>query len=419
MARDPEDDARPDDERPPPALVTLPAPASAPMPEGGDRAAPAAEPQPGSPRQRGPVVVHMPVDVRSAALVFLAVLAGVFTLRWASAVFIPLMLSLLLTYALAPAVDWLERWHAPRWLGAGVILLGLGGAFGWTGYSLSDSAAELVDALPAAAQKLRLALRTKSTRPSTLDTVQKAASQLEQAAQDGRSPALTPRGVTRVVVERPAFNIRDYLVSGTLGLVTATGQLTLIAFLTYFALCAGDTFRRKLVRMAGPSLQSKKVTVKMLDDITRQIERYLLVQIFTSAVVGVTTGVAFWALGLENAAVWGILAAVTNLIPYVGSLIVMVAAALVAFLQFNSIQMALAIGGASLLVHTIVGNLLTPWLTSRAGRMNPVAVFVAVIFWGWLWGIWGLLLGVPLLMVVKAVCDRVEDLQPIGELLSA
>jgi len=419
MARDPEDDARPDDERPPPALVTLPAPASAPMPEGGDRAAPAAEPQPGSPRQRGPVVVHMPVDVRSAALVFLAVMAGVFTLRWASAVFIPLMLSLLLTYALAPAVDWLERWHAPRWLGAGVILLGLGGAFGWTGYSLSDSAAELVDALPAAAQKLRLALRTKSTRPSTLDTVQKAASQLEQAAQDGRSPALTPRGVTRVVVERPAFNIRDYLVSGTLGLVTATGQLTLIAFLTYFALCAGDTFRRKLVRMAGPSLQSKKVTVKMLDDITRQIERYLLVQIFTSAVVGVTTGVAFWALGLENAAVWGILAGVTNLIPYVGSLIVMVAAALVAFLQFNSIQMALAIGGASLLVHTIVGNLLTPWLTSRAGRMNPVAVFVAVIFWGWLWGIWGLLLGVPLLMVVKAVCDRVEDLQPIGELLSA
>jgi predicted PurR-regulated permease PerM len=115
--------------------------------------------------------------------------------------------------------------------------------------------------------------------------------------------------------------------------------------------------------------------------------------------------------------VWGIVAGVTNLIPYIGSVIVMTAAGLVAFLQFNSIQMALVVGGVSLLIHTLVGNLLVPWLTSRTSRMNPVAVFVGVIFWGWLWGIWGLLLGIPILMVVKAVCDRVEDLQPIGELL--
>ena len=140
-------------------------------------------------------------------------------------------------------------------------------------------------------------------------------------------------------------------------------------------------------------------------------------QILTSALVGVATGLAFWAIGLENAAVWGIVAAVTNLIPYVGSVIVMAAAGLVAFLQFNSIQMALLVGGVSLVIHTLVGNLLVPWLTSRTSRMNPVAVFVGVIFWGWLWGIWGLLLGIPILMVVKAICDRVEDLQPIGELL--
>jgi predicted PurR-regulated permease PerM len=97
--------------------------------------------------------------------------------------------------------------------------------------------------------------------------------------------------------------------------------------------------------------------------------------------------------------------------------IVMAAAGLVTFLQFNSVQMALLVGGVSLLIHTLVGNLLVPWLTSRTSRMNPVAVFVGVIFWGWLWGIWGLLLGIPIMMVVTAVCDRVEDLQPIGELL--
>jgi predicted PurR-regulated permease PerM len=288
---------------------------------------------------------------------------------------------------------------------------------GWTGYSLSDGASQLIDSLPVAAQKLRQAVRSKSAADSPLDTVQKAATQLEQAAQENATKAVSPRGVTRVIVERPAFNVRDYLVSGTLGLLTAIGQLTLIAFLAYFALCSGDTFRRKLVRMAGPSLAKRRITVNVLDDITRQIERYLLVQILTSAVVGLATGVAFWALGLENAAVWGVVAAVSNLIPYVGSVVVMAASALVAFMQFNGIQMTLAVGGVSLIIHTLVGNLLTPWLTSRTSRMNPVAVFVAVIFWGWLWGIWGLLLGVPMLMVVKAVCDRVEDLQPIGELL--
>ncbi|HYP69798.1 MAG TPA: AI-2E family transporter [Variovorax sp.] len=400
---------------PPPASEpTAPPLPQAPVaaPEAAQADAPTSEPGP----ER--VLLHMPVDVRSAALIFLAVLAGVFALRWAAAVFIPLMLSLLLTYALAPLVDKLGQWHVPRWLGAAVVLLALGGGLGWTGYRLSDSASELLDALPAAAQKLRQAVRSKPAGASNpLDTVQKAATQLEQAAQENAAKVTAPRGVQRVVIERPGFNVRDYLVSGTLGLITAVGQLTLIAFLTYFALCSGDTFRRKLVRMAGPSLQKKRITVKVLDDITSQIERYLLVQILTSAIVGLATGVAFWALGLENAAVWGIVAAVTNLIPYVGSLIVMAASALVAFLQFNGIEMALAVGGVSLLIHTLVGNLLTPWLTSRTSRMNPVAVFVGVIFWGWLWGIWGLLLGVPVLMVVKAVCDRVEDLQPIGELL--
>jgi predicted PurR-regulated permease PerM len=364
------------------------------------------------------LLLQMPIDVRSAALVVLCTLAVVFTLHWAKAVFVPLMLSLLLTYALAPLVDLLERWRISRWIGAAVILLGLGGGMGWTGYSLSGSASELLDTLPVAAQKLRTAVRSsKSTDTNALDTVQKAAAQLEQAAEENSAKVAARKGVARVVIERPAFNVRDYLWSGTVGVIAAAGQLTLVAFLTYFALGSGDTFRRKLVKITGPSLQKKKITVHVLDDITQHIERYLLVQILTSAMVGVATGLAFWAMGLENAAVWGIVAGVTNLIPYIGSVIVMAAAGLVAFLQFNSIEMALLVGGVSLVIHTLVGNLLVPWLTSRTSRMNPVAVFVGVIFWGWIWGIWGLLLGIPIMMVVKAICDRVEDLQPIGELL--
>ena len=250
-----------------------------------------------------------------------------------------------------------------------------------------------------------------------LDNVQQAAAQLEKAAEENSARVASRKGVARVIIERPGFNVRDYLVSGTVGLLSAMGQLTLVAFLTYFALCSGDTFRRKLIKITGSSLQKKKVTVHVLDDITRNIERYLLVQILVSAIVGVATGLGFWAIGMENAAVWGIIAAVTNLIPYIGSVIVLAAAGLVAFLQFNSLQMGVVVAGMSLGIHTIVGNLLMPWLTSRTSRMNPVAVFVGVIFWGWLWGIWGLLLGIPITMVIKSICDRVEDLQPIGELL--
>ena len=407
-----------DQASPPPPPAPPPEPPAAP-PLSAEQARTVAAAETAAETEPERVLLEMPVDVRSAALVVISVLGVVFTLHWAKAVFVPLMLSLLLTYALAPLVGLLENWRISRWIGAAVILLGLGGAFGWTGYKLSGSASELLDALPVAAQKLRMAVRANSRAGDTsaLDTVQKAAAQIEQAAEENSTRAAARRGVTRVSIERPPFNVRDYLWSGTVGLIGAVGQLTLVAFLTYFALGSGDTFRRKLVKITGPSLQKKKITVHVLDDITQQIERYLLVQILTSAVVGIATGLAFWAIGLENAAVWGIVAAVTNLIPYIGSVIVMAAAGLVAFLQFNSIQMALLIGGTSLLIHTLVGNLLVPWLTSRTSRMNPVAVFVGVIFWGWLWGIWGLLLGIPIMMVVKAICDRVEDLQGIGELL--
>ena len=372
-----------------------------------------------TPQDSGRVLLHMPVDVRSASLVVLAVLASVFTLHWAAAVFIPLMVSLMLTYALAPLVDRLESWRIPRWLGAATILLGIGGAVGWTGYSLSPNASELLDSLPVAAQKLSLAMRSKNraTDTSALDTVQKAASQIEQAADDNSARLATRKGVARVVIERPSFNVREYLWSGTIGLIGAAGQLTLVAFLTFFALGSGDTFRRKLVKITGPGLQRKRITVSVLDEITRQIERYLIMQILTSALVGLATGLAFWAIGLENAAVWGIVAAVTNFIPYIGAVIVMTASALLAFLQFGNLQMALLVGGVALVIHTLVGSLLVPYLTSRSSRMNPVAVFVGVIFWGWLWGIWGLLLGIPIMMVAKSICDHVEDLQPIGELL--
>ncbi|MBJ2163210.1 AI-2E family transporter [Acidovorax sp. IB03] len=403
---------------PPPSQEAPPSADAAPSAtDEASREATASTEPTSSPPAPAPLMLHMPVDVRNLSLALLALFASVALLHWASAVFIPIMLSLLLTTALRPLVDVLHRYHVPRWLSAGALLISLVLGLASAAWSLSDGATQLVDALPVAAKKVRDNLKARAGGSSPLDTVQKAATQIEQAAAENSTTSPPRRGVQRVVVERPPFNVRDYLWSGTMGLMSALGQLTVVVFLTFFALASGNLFRNKLLRIAGTSLERRKITIHVLEDITNQIQRYLLVQVFTSVLVGVATGLAYWALGLENAAVWGVVAGVLNLAPYIGSALVTGASALVAFLQFGSFDMALAIGGASLVIHTIVGNLLTPWLTSRTSSMSPVAVFVSVLAWGWLWGLWGLLLGIPVMMAVKAVCDRVEDLQAIGELL--
>ena len=367
------------------------------------------------------VHLHMPVDVRSASLAMIALLSSVYVLHWASAVFIPLLLGVMSSYVLSPAVNLLQRWHVPRALGAAAMLVAVVGGLGSMVYSLGDEAAALVESLPDAAQKLRQSLRVaRGTPEGPMDKVQRAGAKLEQAVEEsGSKPPPAIEGVTRVQVERPRFNIKDYLWSGTLGVVGFIGQAMVVFFITYFLMASGDSFRRKMVRIAGPTFSRKKITLEVLDEITEQIQRYLMVQILTSVLVGMATWVAFLWIGLERAAVWGVAAAILNLVPYIGAIVVTGGLALVGFLQFGTPGMALLICGVSLVIHTISSYLIAPWLTSRASRMNPVAIFVGVLAWGWLWGIWGLLLGVPLLMAVKAVCDRVDNLKPIGELLGA
>ncbi len=360
----------------------------------------------------------LPVDVRSMTLVVLTVLAVLAMLRWASGFFIPLMLGLVFSYALSPVVDAFQRWKVPRALSAAVLILGILGAVGGSIYALADDASVMIETLPAAARKLGDGMRKNPrTADTPLETVQKAATELERAAEEAGNRTPPPRNVARVVVEKPRFDLQAFLWSSTLGLLNLVAQVVLVTFLTYFMLVSGDTFRRKLVKIAGPGLAEKKLTVQALDEINAQMQRYLLVQLLASVGVGLATGIAFAILGLEHAAVWGVAAGILNLVPYIGSFAVTGGAALVAFVQFGTIEMALIVGGISLLINTIEGYLLVPWATSRASRMNAVAVFIGVLAWGWLWGVWGLLLGIPILMAVKAICDRVDHLKPVGELL--
>lgn len=364
------------------------------------------------------IVPDGPVDVRSLSLVVLATLASLFTLHWASAVFIPVMVGLLFSYALSPVVAWLQAYHIPRVVSAAVLILGIVGGVGAVGYALADDASRLVESLPAAARKLHDVVRSPPGQPdNTLTTVQKAAAQIEQAAEESTQTTAPSRGVQRVQIVKSRFDIKDHLWTGTLGILATLSQVGMVCLITFFLLASGDQFRRKLVKLAGPTLGKKKITLQAMNQIHDQIQRYMLVQVFTSVLVGVATWLCFLAIGLENAAVWGVAAGVLDLIPYVGSVVIGTGSALMGFLQFGSLEMALLVGGTSLLIHAIEAFLLTPWLTSRANKMNPVAIFIGVLAWGWLWGIWGLLLGVPILVVIKAICDRIDDFKPVGEFL--
>lgn len=366
-----------------------------------------------------PTTVSMPVDVRSLSLVLLTVLAIIFTLHWARAVFIPLMFGVMISYALSPLVDWMQKWRIHRAIGAAVLMLGIVVGTGSLAYSLKNEATDMIASLPEAAQKFRKTLRKeRGTSESAIEKVQKATTELQQAASDTPTPPpAAPRGVARVQIEKPQFNIQDYLWGRTMKALEFSAQAIIVLFLAYFLMVSGDSFRRKLVRISGPAFRSKKITLHVLDEITGQIQRFLLVQVFTSLLVGIATWLAFMWIGLEHAAIWGIAAAILNTIPYLGALIITIGTALVAFLQFGTIGMALSVSSIALVITSLEGFLLTPWLTSRASQMNAVVVFAGVLFWGWLWGVWGLLLGIPILMAIKAICDHVEDLKPVGELL--
>jgi predicted PurR-regulated permease PerM len=360
-----------------------------------------------------PIALQMPVDIRSVALSLIACAATIMLLRYMQDVFIPLVLGGLLFYGLDPFVDRLERLKVPRAIAAGAVLLVLVAGSGAAAYALRFQAMAVIEQMPTAAQRFRAMFRAQHGEPGALDKVQEAAKEIEKTA-DAVGGDQTRQGVARVQIEEPAFAARAYVWAGSMGALSVAGQTVMVLLLTFFLLLSDDLFKRKLVE-GVPTFTHKKLTVQMLDQIADQIERFLLVQLFTSLVVGLVTWAALWAVGLQQSAVWGLMAGVLNTVPYFGPVIVTCALTVVAFLQFGTISMALAVAVIALAITSLEGWLLTPMLLSRAANMNQVAVFVGLIFWSWMWGIWGVLLAVPMLMVVKSVCDHIEDLQPIGQ----
>ena len=404
-------------------LPSRPIPRTKPIPADADtaEAAPAEEAL-GAGSEAKPVGVPaswMPPDARGTSLGILAVLASIFALSWAQNFVVPVLLGIVISYTLSPVVGWLAAIRIPRAIGTVVVLASVLGTIGFGTYSLRGEMQAIIDQLPEAATRFTAGLvRVRSSQVGNLQTIQDAATKVEKATvQAIGGPAARNPATTHVIVDQPKFKLGDFLWKSSLGAIGAAGQAMVVVFLVIFLLLSGDTFKRKLVRLTGPSLSRRKITVRILDGINGSIQKYMFMLLATNVLVGLLSWVAFRWSGLENAGGWAVVAGLLHIVPYLGPAATAGATAMAAFMQFDSFPAALLVAGASLAIATFVGTFVTTWMTGRIARMNPVAVFVSLLFWGWLWGVWGMLLSVPIIVIVSVISQHVEGLHPVAELL--
>jgi predicted PurR-regulated permease PerM len=370
-----------------------------------------------------PAEPEAPIETRVGGLqgygfVSLTVVITVAALNFAQGFFVPVVVSIVFALALSRIVRRLER-LVPRWVASAAVVLLLLGGLGALAYALSGEAARAVAELPNATRTMRQAFRVfVNQKEGALVQLQRAIKELERTATESQQRPSTPSGVTPVQVVEPPVDFNNMVWMGSQSALWVAAQLALVVFLVYFLLAYGDLFKRKLVRLSGDSLAKRKVTVQLIDEIGDSVAKSISHLILTSVLVGVTTGIALWFLDVHYAGLWGLIAGLFNFVPYVGPILVAASLFLASVVQFGDLATAGMVAGVSFVITSIEGFLFTPIVFGRAARVNPVAIFIGFLFWGWLWGLWGMLLAMPLLLIVRAVADKVDDLGPVAELLS-
>jgi predicted PurR-regulated permease PerM len=327
----------------------------------------------------------------TVALWIVAVLVAVIFLRTAKGLLIPIALAVLISYALEPVVAWLERHHVRRIAGAALVMVTILAAAGAGGYALRDDATELVQAVPETLDRAREAV---------LSQLGSSADAAEQAV--GTSGEATGSLVQRAVSAAFAF----------------AGQLVVVFFLIFFLLISGHHVRDRIVEIAGRNTELRATTATILDDINAQIQRYLLVLLVTAMVVAAATWLVLAWMQVQHAVMWAILAGVFNSIPYFGPVVVSGGLFAVGLIQGGGFNQAMQMAGAAIVITSLEGWLLTPALMGKAERMSALAVFLGLLLWTWVWGAWGTILAVPMLVMIKSVADHVDRLKPVGRLMA-
>jgi predicted PurR-regulated permease PerM len=364
--------------------------------------------EPSAAADKPAVIPEMPTEITATHII--ALILSLAACRYAGGFLAPMLMAVLAAMALAPLVRVLSR-ALPRWVASALVVVAIAGAVGFTAWTLSDEVAAFSRRVPSLLREVRTAIQSSSPRQGLLRQLQQAVSELEQT-----TSATKPTDATPVTIVEPVDVQRQMMAYARSG-AGYLSQVILLMFLVYFLLASGEMFKQKFVRLSGERLSQRKVTVQMIDEIIDQIGQFVFYQFWSGLLVGLLTWGAFAWLGMRYAGLWGVAAGVMNCIPYFGPTIIMLASAGAAVMQFRSAPEVAMVAGVSVAITSLEGFLLAPIALGRAASVNSVAVFVSVMFWGWMWGAVGLVLAVPLLMIVKTVSDHVESLSSLSELL--
>jgi predicted PurR-regulated permease PerM len=358
-----------------------------------------------TPRVRIHELLQRPFSVRSIALNGLFLLAVFYTIYFVRSLLLPLVLALLLSYLLRPIVRGLAKLKIPPLIGGALLLISLFGALGYGVSFLAAPAAGWIDKAPYSLQSLQERL-TPFKKP--IAQVAQASGAIEKLTTTEAAPAKTP------TVEVKQHPIMDRLFANTSEVLVST--LTTIILL-YFLLAYHEVFLAKLIKLM-PTLSDKKRAVTIAHEIEAQISRYLFTITLINLCLGIAVGTTVGFLGLSNPIMWGVLVALLNFIPYLGALTGIFCMLLGALLSFDSLGFALIFPATYLALATIEGNFITPFVMGRSLTLNPVLVLLSLMFWGWMWGIVGILLAVPILATFKIFCTHLKPMEPLAEFMS-
>ena len=372
----------------------------------------------GSGEQDSTTALIEAINIRSMSLIVLTSIASLYFIDWAQPVLLPLVVAVLISYALDPLVATLDRIHIPRPLGAALVLCALIAILAAASVPLKQEAMAMLDKIPQAIKELqREDASASEDEESIMEKAQIAAKQVEETAEKSQEEPAVQAGVTPVRVVDEPMDVRDYVIRNSPATIVLISQMFSVLLLVFFLLSVGKLYRRKIVRISGPSFRRMRKAARIMNELHHQVRRFLFVMVISALFVGILTWLAFLLLGVEQAALWGVVAGIASGVPYLGPFLVLVGSGVAAFLQFGELNTAVIVALTSLVITSIQGNLLMPWLTSYVSSLNAVAIFIGLLFWGWLWGPVGLIVATPILMIAKSVCDYVVNFRPVGELL--
>jgi predicted PurR-regulated permease PerM len=343
------------------------------------------------------------LDIRSVSLTGLFILAIFYTLYFARDFILPILLAWVLSSLLAPVVRALKRVRIAEPLSALLIISALLGTLSLGIYRMSEPVASWIQRAPQVLTDVRAKLQN-FIRP--VAEVQETTKEIEKMAGLGNEQQAAAVELKKPGLDQVVFSgAKDFVLSGGVMLI-----------LLYFLLASGDLFLLKLVKVL-PTLENKKVAVEIYRRIEKDVSTYLSVVTLIYIGFGCIIGVAMYLIGMPNPWLWGVMAAVLSYIPYLGALVGLTTVTLVAILTFEDVFRIVLVPLVYFTVDTVQANLIFPMALGRRLALNPVMIFIWLIFCGWIWGITGALLAVPLLAIIKIICDHVEQLAPVGEFL--